>query len=416
MTAMELRTSLAGTLLRAERIRQRKGQKEICYGICVPSYLSKIEHGSVCPDEKILSALFARLGIRYESDPETLRGYGERIREYFYRLEYELDKRAVYEELKNVDEVLRYSCHAVDWLLIRAFEEEAGIDFLAKLKEQMTGRQLGWYEILRFWENPESKEGYRACRRACELLGNSFAMVSFCSACILQGDYASIHRMENRAVAVAVEEGNTYNLASYFFMKGNAYACLDLEEMMMDCYQKGIRLLQNTGWRYRLPSIYYNIGAAYIGRRKYDQAVEWLNRTLESCQKDASPEKSKANTMDSLITGTLHKKALALARSKRTAQAREILEVVKERLLSEGPCAETDYLKWKEACMECEEHFLEKEEYFGLLERLITALRRDCHFGHLYFYRDVVEESYIRRRQYKKAMEFEKELSSKIIS
>ena len=36
----------AGMILRAERIRQGKGQKEVCYGICVVSYLSKIERGN----------------------------------------------------------------------------------------------------------------------------------------------------------------------------------------------------------------------------------------------------------------------------------------------------------------------------------------------------------------------------------
>ena len=41
-----------GTLLKLERTKQNKGQKEVCYGICVPSYLSKIEHGSVTPDEE----------------------------------------------------------------------------------------------------------------------------------------------------------------------------------------------------------------------------------------------------------------------------------------------------------------------------------------------------------------------------
>ena len=51
------RRRLAGTILKLERLKQGKGQKEICYGICVPSYLSKIEHGTVSADEEILSKL-----------------------------------------------------------------------------------------------------------------------------------------------------------------------------------------------------------------------------------------------------------------------------------------------------------------------------------------------------------------------
>ena len=44
----------AGMILRAERIRQGKGQKEVCYGICVVSYLSKIERGSAEPDLSLI--------------------------------------------------------------------------------------------------------------------------------------------------------------------------------------------------------------------------------------------------------------------------------------------------------------------------------------------------------------------------
>ena len=56
---------IAGALLRLERLRQNKGQKEVCYGICVPSYLSKIEHGTVNPDDTIVKQLFAKMNITY---------------------------------------------------------------------------------------------------------------------------------------------------------------------------------------------------------------------------------------------------------------------------------------------------------------------------------------------------------------
>ncbi|MDO4333690.1 MAG: helix-turn-helix transcriptional regulator [Eubacteriales bacterium] len=424
---MEERTGLEGALLRMERVRQQRGQKEICHGICVPSYLSKIEHGSVCPDEKILAALFARLGIHYEEDPGILKEYQERIGEYFYRLEYQLDRREIYEKLKAADTALCYSRYAIDWLLIKGFEKEDVIFLLDQLKDRMSGRQTAWYQILCYEENPASEEGFEACRQACGVLGTSFALVEFCAACLLQGDYTAIHRMENRVVAVAVEEGNTYQLASYFFMKGNAYACLNLEEMMMDCYERGIRLLQNTAWKTELLIVYYNIGATYISLKEYGKAVEWLDRALagyeKAREKNAREENARRSDSDRLaearleaeMTTALHKKALALARSGRREEAGKILQAVKERLLKEETYSGADYLKYEEACMECQENFMEKAEYHELLERLCAELKQNCHFGHLYFYRDVISESYKRQRKYKKALEFEQELASRIV-
>lgn len=396
---------LEGTLLRAERLRQQKGQKEICTGICVPSYLSKIERGSACPDAQIMSALYERLGIRYENDPEILKGYQEKIQEYFYRLEYQLDKQTVYRELKEADAVLSHSRYAIDWLLLKAFEGETGTELLQALTGQMSARQTGWYCILYYQEYPGTREGYEAARRANEILNNSFSMVTFCTACITQGNYAAIHRMENRVVAISVEEGNTYQLASYFFLKGTAYACLSMEKMMMDCYERGMKLLQNTAWKDELQIVYYNIGATYIDLKRYEQALPWLDRALNGSQKQENE-----------TTAALHKKALALARLGQKERGREFLQMMKEQLLKDGPCQETDYLTYQEALMECEEDFLDKPEYMALLERLITALKRDYHFGYLYFYRDVIVECYKRHRMYKKAMEFEAEIADRIVA
>ena len=61
--------------------------------------------------------------------------------------------------------------------------------------------------------------------------------------------------------------------------------------------------------------------------------------------------------------------------------------------------------------MELEENYLDNPAYLELLERLIRALKQECHFGHLYFYREAVLDAYVRQRKYKKALAFEEEIS-----
>lgn len=46
--------------------------------------------------------------------------------------------------------------------------------------------------------------------------------------------------------------------------------------------------------------------------------------------------------------------------------------------------------------MECRDDFLDNPAYLELLEKLIDKIRKERHFGHLYFYRDVVTEAYKR--------------------
>lgn len=85
-----------------------------------------------------------------------------------------------------------------------------------------------------------------------------------------------------------------------------------------------------------------------------------------------------------------------------------------EQLLHGPEITEADRLKYQEACMECQEGYLDDPSYLELLERLIQVLKQDYHFGHLYFYRDCMLEACTRQRKYKRALEFEQEISSSI--
>ena len=65
--------NFVGTLIRRERLRQNLSQEGLCKGICVVSYLSKIEQGQVEPSEEIRRLLFERLGLPSEEDSPALR-------------------------------------------------------------------------------------------------------------------------------------------------------------------------------------------------------------------------------------------------------------------------------------------------------------------------------------------------------
>jgi len=236
------------------------------------------------------------------------------------------------------------------------------------------------------------------CQEACHVLNCSAAMMELASLYLLHGDYAAIHRMESRLVAAAVEEGNVYCLADYCFMNATAYACLNQEAMTITYYERCIRLLQNTGWREILGDVHYNLGAMYISLRKYALCLDHLDQA-EQIQGPSLP--------------LVHKRAIALIRSGRREEALAALTQM-EQLLHGPEVTEADRLKYQEACMECQEGYLDDPSYLELLERLIQVLKQDYHFGHLYFYRDCMLEACTRQRKYKRALEFEQEISSSI--
>ena len=389
------KTKIQGALLRIERLHQNKGQKEICFGICVPSYLSKIEHGTVTPDEEIIHKLFQKMNISFYTEEEIAEELKKAIEVYFHKLAYAFDTKEIYEKLLQEVQILRYSERAIDWLLIQGMEGVPVLKELEELKDCMSRKQRAYYAILQFREKPEHSQAENWCKEAVETLDNCFSYANLLYMYFGQGNYTAIHQMENRFTAVALEEGNTYYLAEYYFMKGSAYACLNMETMMMQCYERSIRFLENTGWTELLGGLYYNIGGTYVSLKKYEEAITYL-------------EKARAGVM------TYHKLALAHIRKGDVQTGKEFLEKMKKEIEKENVSDETYWLRYDEACMECETDFLDKPEYLELLERLIVALKQNYPFGHLYFYKEQIVEAYKKQRKYKKALEFEEEISSRI--
>ena len=391
---------LPGALLRMERTRQGLMLKQVCQGVCVTSYLSKIEHGDAQPDQTMLTALFARLGVTYTSAEAELAPLRTLLADWHDRYLYGLDTRETYRRLMAQDVLLTYSPLCGDWLIVRALEGEdvfAQLDGLAAClsPRQRAYRDLGWASG--HMNDPASLP---MAREAAAVLGDSMSLLETCWIAMQQGDYALIHRMESRVTALALEEGNTFVLAAYYQCNGNAYACLNQEDMMLSCYQRALHLLRNTAWTDQRREIYYNIGATLVSLRKYGEALRYLALAEEA-------------GMDNLLS-IRHKQALAMIRMGRSEDAQPVLREMKGILDAMPEASEGSRLWYEEAVMECQPGFLEDPAYLALLERLLAAVEREAHFGYVYFYRDVMVEACARQRQYKRALAFEQSISRRV--
>ena len=139
-------------ILRAERIRQGKGQKEVCYGICVVSYLSKIERGSAEPDMAILKQLFARLEINYETDSAFLTESRKQMDEFFYNLQYGLENETVWKKLAGKWDRLLMSPLTIDIRLVSAiyYSESAWKELDKSFIESLMKKEADGNDIQNF--------------------------------------------------------------------------------------------------------------------------------------------------------------------------------------------------------------------------------------------------------------------------
>lgn len=384
----------SNALLKLERIKQNKGQKEVCYGICVPSYLSKIERNHVVPDPTILKQLFERLGIEFHCDDDFIKINQERINQYIEQLNYGL-KRTAFSLLQSMDSELTFSPIAIDWLLIQFIESnmERTTEPSAQLKEcihLMNDQQKAYYFMFLPLEKGREDKILKEYHQAFNTLYTSYSLINLMLGYWLNGQYDKVHEYSDKCIALALEEGNTHNLAQCYGLIGDVYACLNVEDLMLPYYKRTIHLLQNTYWNDQLGGIYYNIGATYLSNKKYDLALEYFDMV---------------DWTDSFLLN--HKKALTRIRSGNALGAETYIVKMKSWVQKqEQPDAfQVEKLMLEETIFECEKDFLKNPRFITLLEELMDCLKKNRHKGYILFYQDILKEAYCEQRQYKKALE-----------
>jgi HTH-type transcriptional regulator, quorum sensing regulator NprR len=382
------------TLLKLERIKQNKGQKEVCYGICVPSYLSKIERNHVMPDPSILRQLFLRLGIEFYCEDDFVSANQGRIKKYLEQLEYGLN-RSAFAELQSVEQKLTYSPLAIDWLLVQFIESnmteiQKPSRELSECIDIMTDKQLAYYNMFLPMEKGKEDKIITLYLQAFNTLYNSYSLSNLMLGYWLNGQYDKVHEYSEKCIALALEEGNTHNLAQCYGLIGDVYACLNVEDLMMPYYKRTIHLLQNTYWNNQLGGIYYNIGATYLSNKKYDLALEYFEMV---------------DWTDSFLLD--HKKALTRIRSGNTLGAEKYIEQMMSwvQKQEQSDAVQVEKLMLEETIFECEDDFLENPKFIILLEKLMDCLKKNRHKGYILFYQDILKEAYCKQRQYKKALE-----------
>jgi tetratricopeptide (TPR) repeat protein len=226
--------------------------------------------------------------------------------------------------------------------------------------------------------------------RAFHILNNSFSLINLMQAYYLKGEYDKVHEYSDKCISLALEEGNTCNLAECYIIIGDVYACMNIIDLMMPFYNRAIHLLQNTGWKERLETVYYNIGATLIADKKYELAMQYLDKVNWK--------------YDFLLS---HKIALILIRSGKREEAERYISLMKQWVNDhdtvEKPAA-VEKLMLEEALFECREDFLADPQYISLMEKLMDRLHNDRHKGYVNFYQDVFKKAYCRQRKYKKAL------------
>lgn len=276
-----------GILIRQERLKQNLSQEGLCKGICVVSYLSKIEQGKAAADPQIIHALFKALGLNYH-DEEAMVQHGKvLLHSYFEQALLEDASPSLITELKEQRECYLYSPLYLTYQLFTIYEGYDGqfpVKEMAQLEgllEQMEEKQQFLYHLF-FHCHSDSAVAIGHLQKCASIIQCSIPYIHIGRRYFLDGQYALAMPLFQKSFALASEECVMPIAADCMFMLGNCYANLGIENMMITCYEKAARAFHYLKDEAAQKAVLYNLGASYQCWQQPEKAIHYLLDSLDS--------------------------------------------------------------------------------------------------------------------------------------
>ena len=248
--------SIAGLLIRRERLARAWSQEGLCRGICGTSYLSKIEQGKAAASEEVLALLFARLGLSWTDDADgALHAQTEACMGALFAGDAPAFA-AAFARLRAQERTLLCSPCAADYLLLREFACEADGErrpLDAEFVSFLDQRQLALQRVLE-GRHEEAALLYPAAAIRLWQGAHLYA----------RGRYAAATEALRAAYDAAAAEGYAHIMMNCRVYLGNCCSDSGDPKRMQQHYAVAQRLAEALGDQKILATIRYNDAATKI--------------------------------------------------------------------------------------------------------------------------------------------------------
>lgn len=407
-----------GLLIRQKRMEQNLSQEGLCKGICVVSYLSKIEQGTVNPSMEIVEQLFAVLGISFVTNEEKIEQLHQLLYEYFDRFFHEEDTKEIVEKIEKEQSYYENSELNLSWQIFDIYravklEEESfsketdqRLLELSKLKKYMTKKQLFLLGILMGNnQNLSFEQRMYWFQVAGQQIAGSYILTQQGHLCFKEGNYLeAVHYLE-LAYQMAAEEGNANMLLDSSFLIATCYSNYDIENMKR-YYRRTIELARIIRPEL-MYSIYYNMGATYVEYGYYEEAVENLCK-VEELLTERDPQKKEE--LDWLLL--YHKLSFSYIQLGRKDLGEKYLHEAKECINENTNEIIIKMLRVIE--LRLQDDYLELPEYESLLKEVYETAGKALGYGFMVYHGRYLVELYKAKRRYKEALEITEKINWRI--
>lgn len=333
---------LLGPIVKVNRLMQNMSQTALVEGICVPSYLSRIENAEIVPSLAVVNELFDALGLTYYDDPLFIKKSKMLFDEYIHALfEDELGLAIELYDTINKDEIKFMSSPIIiDFLLVKYLHlvgtaHRSEIDdikhLLDSIIDHMDADQLHIYMLYMGIDLRDVNRDFFAsetCFKIAETQKHTGKIHHELSKLYFEwGNMILALDYINKAQRLYSEEGNVMGLIAVYMIKGQIF-------IYENQYQTGIQYLTKCAKLFRRVKeptfetyIYNHLAWAYILSDELEMGRMYLSKCtdesvllkqiskdlIEPLSKGEKPlwfddlEEIEGRLKEQLITGKYHK-------------------------------------------------------------------------------------------------------------
>ena len=275
-----------GFFIKKHRLEQNLSQESLCNGICVVSYLSKIENNLVNAHHEIIEKLFSTLGIPYLSS-ENSSEERQLFHDYFEAHNFGADTQVLACEILKKGNTFLYS-HLWGWYqLFLAYEKICDIHknktpypeeltMLERHKSQLSTSQRYALYLAKGHFTMDNVQKIIILKQTELYASCGENSVTIAKAYLDNGNYQESLSYCTKSYYYGCEEGNLHVMYHSSLIQGSCYAQLYKVDLMKKYYQRALNLCRNhpkeSNW-----VIYYNMGATLLQMKEYHESKTYLH-------------------------------------------------------------------------------------------------------------------------------------------
>lgn len=282
---------IIGSIIKLNRLKQNISQKSLAKGICVPSYLSRIESGEFLPSDDVISIIFNKLGLKYNDSEIFINEKKASLEIFFDNLifnEFDLTSN-LFSKLEKIENEFLASPLIIDYFLAKLarycstphrkkFESsssflQSAFDLLSEKQKSMYNFYMG-VDVLSLSGDTALGKTYIKNALNYHELGHCYYWLSY--SYMLENNAIKAYDSIKKALDLYVQDGNIISIMNSYEKIAEVYFLLDNYTDAIIYLKKSLRMSQTLKNIHFTEHINSLLAWSYYRLKNYDVAYQYL--------------------------------------------------------------------------------------------------------------------------------------------